>query len=249
MNSMTFSHLCIAAIAVIATGCIKDGILPPKPFSEGKVSLDVELVNGVHSFAPGMWSEDGTGARVQFTTLKFYMSGISLLDTDSNRITGVSNTELLVDASGAAPTYALGSIPNGHIEEFQFTPGLDRTFNCEEAYPHGHPFMDPAMQDLEEYGRLHLLMRGYVDVDTNGQFDEGVDSEFDYRLVAGTARPSRHFHMHADMIDGQDLTLGIRVDVRILLLAVDLRANATVDGNAELSDLLLDNLSVAVSPR
>jgi hypothetical protein len=57
---------------------------------------------------------------------------------------------------------------------------------------------------------------------TNGQFDEGVDSEFDYRLVAGTARPSRHFHMHADMIDGQDLTLGIRVDVRILLLlAVD----------------------------
>ena len=54
--------------------------------------------------------------------------------------------------------------------------------------------------------------------------------------------------MHADMIEGRDLTLGIRIDIRILLLAVDLRAHPTLVGNAGLSDLLLDNLSVAVQP-
>lgn len=239
----------LAAIVLLATGCLKDGVLPPKMSTEGDVFLRVEFVNGALPFSPDMLSVDGAGAQVRFTTLKFYLSDIGLFDIDSNRIAGVSNSVLLLDASRSGARYKLGRIPNGHIEEFRFVPGLDRSFSCVNEFPHGHPYTDPSMLDQGDLERLHLYMSGYVDTNGNGHFDPGIDTEFDHRLFRGDVRPLRHFHMHADMVDGQDLTLGLRVDVRILLLAVDLRANSTVDGNAALRDLLLDNLSVAVSPR
>ena len=179
------ANLSFAAVVMLATGCIKDGILPTKPLAEGSVLLKVDVVNGVHPFAPAMWSEDGSDTRVQFNTLKFYLSGINLLDTYGNRIEGLSRTELLLDASGSRYLEPLGTIPNGHIQEFRFTLGLDRVFSCEEAYPHGHPYIDPAMPDLEDLGRSHLIMVGYVDVNENGAFDAVVDSEFNHRSVGG----------------------------------------------------------------
>lgn len=244
-----FGLLAVLGMALLATGCLKDGILPPSTQADGTVALQVDMVHGVHPFEAGMFCEDGAGNRIRFSVLKFYLTGIDLLDTDSNQVAGVSSTELLLDGNAPSSRHILGRIPNGHIEEFRFTAGLDRTFTCEASYPNGHPYTDPDMQSLDDLGRLHLFMKGYVDVNGSGSFDEGVDSEFEYRVGGGTVRPIRHFHVHADMVDGEDLTLGIRVDIRVLLLAIDLRAYPSSLGNDNVSDLLLDNLSVAVSPQ
>lgn len=238
----------LAVIVLLTTGCLKDGVLPTKQATEGNVSLRVEFVNGTRPFSEGMWSVDGTGAQVRFTTLKFYLSDIGLYDVDSDRIGGIVNSELLLDASLSGARYSLGRIPNGHIEEFRFVPGLDRSFSCEAAFPHGHPYTDPSMHDQNDMERMHLRMAGYVDVNNDGHFDEGEDVAFDHALKGGATRPLRHFHMHADMIDGQALELGIRVDLRILLLAVDMAANPSSDGNDAFVDMLLNNLAIAIAP-
>lgn len=238
-----------AAIILLGTGCLKDGVLPTNTPAEGEVSLSVEFVNGADPFSSGMWSVDGTGAQVRFTTLKFYLSNIGLYDVDSTRIEGLSATELLVDGSRSDAVHRLGRMPNGHIEEFRFLPGLDRTFSCEASFPHGHPYNDPSMLAGEGVERLHMHLAGYVDRNNNGHFDADTDVEFLYKLAGEGVRPARHFHLHADMIDGQELTLGIRVDLRILLLAVDIGSTPASTGNDALADLLMDNLAVAISPR
>lgn len=234
---------------LLSTGCLKDGVLPTKLPTEGDVSLRVEFVNGTRPFSAGMWSVDGTGAQVRFTTLKLYLSNIGLYDVDSNRISGIANSELLLDASRSVERYELGRIPNGHIEEFKFVPGLDRAFSCEAAFPHGHPYTDPSMQDQEDMERMHMRMTGYVDVNNDGHFTDGVDVAFDHALKGGATRPLRHFHMHADMIDGSSLELAIQVDLRILLLAVDMAADPSSEGDDALVDMLLNNLAIAISPK
>ncbi len=237
------------AMFLLFTGCLKDGVLPTKQPAEGDVSLRVEFVNGTRPFSAGMWSVDGAGAQVRFTTLKFYLSNIGLYDVDSNRISGISNSALLLDASRSVERYELGRIPNGHIEEFKFVPGLDRAFSCEAAFPHGHPYTDPSMQDPVDMERMHMRMAGYVDVNNDGHFDDGVDVAFDHALKGGATRPLRHFHMHADMVDGSSLELAIQVDLRVLLLAVDMAADPSSEGDDALVDMLLNNLAIAISPK
>jgi hypothetical protein len=241
--------LFLAGLSMLATGCMKDGVLPPTVSAEGDVSLRVEFVNGTTPFTEGMWSTDGTGAQVRFTTLKFYISGIGLYDSDSARVAGITSTELLLDASRSGTLFKLGRISNGHIELFQFVPGLDRTFSCETSYPHGHPYTDPSMMNQGGSERLHVHMTGYLDGNGNGSFEPGIDTGFDYRLTGGEVRPLRHFHMHADMVDGKDLTLGVQVDLRILFLAVNIAETPTSNGNDQLSEQILNNLAVAVAPK
>lgn len=239
----------ILGFTLLFSACLKDGVLPPILPSEGRVALDIEITNGAYAFTDAMRMEDGSGAKVQFSTLKFYLSGIQVWNADSVAIDGLSSTALLLDASEPRTLRQLGVIPNGHIEEFRFVPGLDQSFSCQAAYPHGHPFTDPDMQDLEGLGRLNLLMQGFVDRNDNSVHDVGIDHAFDHRLVSVAPLTPKHFHIHADMIDGQDLTLGIQVDLRILLLAVDLGASLDTVQQAALHELLLNNLSAAIRAR
>ncbi len=239
----------LLACTVLFTACLKDGVLPPNAPAEGRVALDIEITNGPFALTEAMRIEDGTGAKVQLHTLKFYLSGVELWNADSAALSGLSNTVLLMDARQPRSIVQLGVIPNGHIEEFRFVPGIDQNFSCQAAFPNGHPFTDPDMQDLDGFGRLNLLMEGYVDRNDNGVFDDGIDHAFEHRSLSNTPRPPKHFHIHADMVNGQDLTLGIQIDLRILLLAVDLSATLDATEESELQELLLNNLSAAIRAR
>ncbi len=239
----------LLACSVLVTACLKDGVLPPKVPTEGRVALDIEIINGSFALTETIRIEDGTGAKVQLNTLKFYLCGVELWNADSVPLSGLSTTALLLDAGQPRSTIQLGVIPNGHIEEFRFVPGIDQSFSAEAAYPSGHPFTDPDMQDVVGYGRLSLLMEGFIDRNDNGAYDEGIDHAFEHRLLSNVPRPPKHFHIHADMVDGQDLTLGILVDLRILLLAVDLSAPLETAEEAALHALLLNNLSAAIRAR
>lgn len=239
----------LLACSVLFAACLKDGVLPPKVPGEGRVALDIEITNGPFALADTVRVEDGTGARVQFNTLKFYLSGVELWNADSVALSGLSNTTLLLDVGRPRSTIELGVIPNGHIEEFRFVPGVDQSFSGVTAYPAGHPFSDPDMQDLTGLGRLNLLMEGFVDQNDNGVFDEGIDHAFEHRLASNVPRPPKHFHVHADMVDGQDLTLAILIDLRILFLAVDLSAPLDMGQEEALHVLLLNNLSAAIRAR
>lgn len=236
-------------LTLLLSACVKDGVLPPKVLSEGPVALDIEITNGPYALSDDLRMEDGAGARVQFSVLKFYLSGIQLWNADSVSLSGLSNTTILLDASQPRSSVHLGVIPNGHIEEFRFVPGIDQSFSPQLSYPNGHPFNDTDMHALAGLGRLNLLMEGFVDRNDNGSYDEGVDHAFEHRLVSHTPRTPKHFHIHADMIDGAALTLGIQVDLRILLLAVDLGAPLDATAQDALHELLLNNLSAAIRAR
>lgn len=239
----------LLACGVLLSACLKDGVLPPKVPGEGRVALEIEITNGSFALADTVRVEDGTGAKAQFNTLKFYLSGVELWNADSVPLSGLSNTTLLLDAGRPRSTVELGVIPNGHIEEFRFVPGIDQSFSGGTAYPLGHPFSDPDMQDLSGSGRLNMLMAGFVDQNDNGVFDDGVDHSFEHRLASNVPHPPKHFHIHADMVDGQDLTLAILIDLRILLLAVDLSAPLDTAQEEALQALLLNNLSAAIRAR
>lgn len=239
----------VFACSVLFTACLKDGVLPPKVPTEGRVALDIEITNGSFALTEDMRIEDGTGAKVQLNTLKFYVCGVELWNADSVALNGLFNTALLLDARQPRSVVPLGVIQNGHIEEFRFVPGIDQTFSNEVSYPNGHPFADPDMHALVGIGRLNLLMEGFVDRNDNGVYDDGIDHAFEHRLASNVPHPPKHFHIHADMVDGQDLTLAILIDLRILFLAVDLSAPLETAQEEALHALLLNNLSAAIRAR
>lgn len=241
------AYVAISA-ALVLGACVKDGVLPSKVQKEGPVELMVELVSGVSPFDMARGYLDGAGNSIRFTTLRFYLSNVHLQDPDSNMIGGGPAKLLLLDGSVPSTRHDLGMIPNGHIEEVRFSSGLDQYNACDQVFPPSHPLADPLMQCADGNGRLHMLMEGFVDINGNGVFDAVEDVLFDYRPSGPAASLSRHFHMHADMVEGKPLTLSLRVDVLILLLGLDLKTQPRALGDAPQGAALVSNLALAVSP-
>jgi hypothetical protein len=236
----------IVLLAVAFTACLKDGVLPPDRPAEGPVDLKVDLVAGTHAFDMGQLYLDGQGHAIRFTELKFYLSGVHFYDDDGSLAADMPEAVLLVDGAQPSLTQRLGTMADGHIHDIHFTAGLGEELQSGGSHPPGHPLAHAAMQSTGTGGRLHLLMRGYVDQDGDGHFDPDVDVPFEYRPHGPEAFRDRHLHLHADMVNGVMPTLRLRVDVRILLFGMDLLEHPEASGGSDGAVMLMNNLMAAV---
>lgn len=233
-------------LTMFATGCLKDGVMPTPAKNEGPVDLAVELVVGGEPFRIDQPLVDWDGDPIRFTALKFYLSGLRLFDEHGSLLMDHGGNVLLVDGARNSATWHLGVIPNGHVEHLELFGGLCREEQMTGQFAAGHVLSDTAMQS--DAGRLHLLMTGYLDHDRNGLFDPGVDQAFAYRAGGVGSAQLRHMHLHADMTNGEPLTLGLRIDVRFILLGIDLAAHPFASGDDPYALAAMTNLVTGIYP-
>lgn len=247
-NSIAVRIAVAFGLALLLSACLKDGVMPTPKKEEGPVELAMEMVVGSEPFHLHHAYQDWAGNTVRFTTLKCYISGIRLQDDDSTLVANLSAAVVLLDGQSPSSRHQLGRMSNGHVHSIEFTGGLATDEQLHGAYGPGHVLSDPSMACPDGGGRIHLLMEGYLDRDGDGAFDPAVDLAFSYRPSGPEAARGRHLHLHADMVGGELLTLRMRLDVRFILLGIDLAEQPLASGNDPKALAALANLAAGVYP-
>lgn len=233
---------------VLLSACVKDGIQAPKDEPVVPVRLSLELVAGTSAYGLERPLFDGAGHVVRFTVLKGYLSGMHLHDDDATMVADLSGYVALFD--GASPYFEMpmGNIPEKHIHDLHFIAGLDREHAPASSFPQGHPLYDPSMLTEGGFGRSHLLLEGYADLDGDGAYGAG-DAQFRYRVNAQGLIAERHVHLHADPAAGGEVLLQLFVDVHMLLFGVDVLECPVIDDVHPKAQTLMNNLATAVQVR
>ncbi len=230
---------------VLFSGCLKDGVLPPRIPEEGPVRLSLEVRNGSIPFVLGTQTQDGAGNTIYITAFACYLSQVAFHDDSDVVVADYPASMILLDGSIPKMDHALGNMSNGHVHDIWFTAGTglqpDAVDDC--TAPDAQSMRDP------QGNSIHLLMKGFVDRNGNGMFDSGADVPFEVRPSGPNALRRRHFHLHADMVEGKPLSLGVKVDVRLILLGVDLLAEPVVTGDHPTAMAVMNNFATAVSAR
>ena len=240
---MSRTTLISGVLPLLLTACLKDGVLPPPELPEGPVDLRFELVRGLEPFALHTPYTDGQGNVVYFTELKFLLSGVHGYDQYDRLVADFPDRILLLDGQYPVSLHAMGTMTPGSMHQLHFTAGVSAAYVAGTG-----PFIEGA-QPPTGGARLHLLMRGHVDVDGNGQYDEGTDVTFTYAPASEAALRDRHMHLRADMHDGERITLGLFLDIRLLLTGIDLLAHPEAHGSEPQAVQVMNNLTAAIMVR
>jgi len=258
MNTKFFTVLAVATLTLVA--CKKEDPAPPAPPAPtpttGTVRLSMEFVKGMTPFDFNAAHTDGAGNTIRFTTLKFYVSGAHAKDDDGTTVGSFNSTYMLVDAAASSMnTFTLGSMDAGHIHELHFTLGLDEATNRADPTLAEYPLNIPGMHWSwnPNAGYKFLNMEGYVDVNDNGVFDDGVDVAFQYHCAQNVSQAANapvlreaDLHVHTDITAGSTVTIEAHVDVTALLAGVDLLTTPVAMGNGAGNQLLMNNLVTAI---
>lgn len=235
----------VLLVIMLFSACVKDGIQAPKDEPLVPVRLSLELMAGTSAYGLGRPMFDGAGHVVRFTAVKGYLSGIHLHDDDDAVVADLSGYVALFD--GASPYFevTMGNIPEKHIHDLHFVAGLDREHAPASSFPQGHPLHDPSMITEGGFGRSHLLLEGYADLDGDGAYGAG-DAQFRYRINAPELIAERHVHLHADPVAGREMLLRLVLDVHMLLFGVDVLECPEIDDAHPQAQILMANLATAV---
>lgn len=233
---------------VLLSACVKDGVQAPKDAPLVPVRLSLELMAGAAPYGLMRPMFDGAGHVVRFTTVKGYISGIHLHDDDNAIVADLSEHVVMFDGASPYVEMPLGNVPAQHIHDLHFVAGLDREHGPSTAYPQGHPLHDVSMLANGGFGRSHLLLEGFADLDGDGGLSAG-DAHFQYRISASELIAERHVHLHADPVAGGELLLPLYLDLHMLLFGVDVLDSPQIDDAHPHARILMNNLATAVQVR
>lgn len=223
--------------------CLKDGVLPQPKATEGPLELRFDWVHGMQPLDLATTYQDGVGRAVRFAAIKFLLCDLHAYDDDSTLVAGFPGSTLLVDARYPGRTWAMGNMADGHIHAIHFTAGHDRPTGT------GSVQDDPEMLGPHGHLRAQLLITGHVDSNGDGIVDPLVDQPFELRPGGPLLVRQRHLHLHADMFDGRTVTLGLMLDIRMLMIGVDLLNTPHVAGEGEDAARLMNNLAAGIMVR
>ncbi len=250
MNKLFTATMAFTVLALAA--CKKDKPLPPDPTppvdQQATISMSFGFVSGMNTFNMENAYADGAGNAIRFNKLKFYVSHVHLTDDDGGEVATFHDKYLLVDASTTSNVYTLGTMDPGHIHDVHFTLGMDSATNHADPMLAEFPLDQPDMHWFwnPSAGYIFLKAEGYVDVNSNGTFEQGVDQPFEYHCATLALRREKHLHIHADVHGGETLTLAAKVDVNLLLTGLDLLTNHTAHGGGPNAAAMMDNLVTAI---
>ncbi len=235
----------------LLAACRRDDPEPPAPpASTGSVRLAFSFVNNGSPFTIDQLVQDGAGHAVRFDKLKFYVSGVHLLDDANDTVGTFPASVMLVDAAASANGVLLGTISPGHVHEVHFALGLDSATN------HSDPTQAEPPLDLQEMhwgwnpsaGYKFLNMEGRVDGNGDGDLSDPEDKTFVYHTATDALLTNDQINVHADVVAGADVTVAATVDVSVLLSGSDLLAVPLPPmGGGAINLQLMASLAAAIS--
>jgi hypothetical protein len=243
-----------ALIAVVITGCKKDpNDESPKPASqEQDLALVFKNVAGTSDVDFISAYTTNSSQKYTLSTVRFYMSGISLIKSDGSEYP-LTGQYLLVDPSTSH--FHLGKVPVGNYKGLKFTVGIDSVTNHKDpsTYAITNPLANqtPSMHWSWNSGYIFMMIEGSCD--TTGA---GIDT-----LNSGQYNHSMFFHLGMDMlarkvdlsnsaftvVSGTDKYLNIKTNVNQLLNGLDLKTEnqSHTMGTMMLATKVADNISTA----
>ncbi|MEO8066125.1 MAG: MbnP family protein [Flavobacteriales bacterium] len=253
MNTSKITVL-LAALFVANTGCKKDEDPPVDDHDHGggSATATVEMEFGFHygtnDFDLANSYFDGASHAVQFTTIKFFVSGIHFVDDAQVEVAAFPDTYLLLDAATPEVAYTLGDVTGTHIHEAHFNLGLDSATNHADPTLAAAPLNDPTMHWAwnPAEGYKFLLVEGRVDDDGDGTVDIN-DPTFSYHCATDALLGEDEVEYHADITAGATISKHIEVQVDVLMMGIDALATPMGMGAEPVNVSLMQNLATAIT--
>lgn len=239
-----------AAMLLLAVGCQKDNDEPapsaPVQPMEASISVEWLFMQDMDDLVLGTTVlHDSLGHAVKLDTLRFYMSGAQAMGMSGEAVADYTGVRYLVDAAHADHLFPLGAITTPHLHELDFDLGLDAEANAGDPATAGAPLDDPSMFFTGEWagmGYKFLQATGHADLDGSGQFMTPVRFETGMAM----ALTSVSVHVHADLQDGDQLTIPLHVDLARLFAGLDLASNAQPDMHSPEAARIMHNLATSI---
>lgn len=237
----------LAASALIFTSCKPEETDPdPQPTNtKAELAFHFEHVFGDDKFN---LNEDFTlsnGAIVNLSFVKFYMSGITLMDDDGSA--QEMEDYFLVDQS--THHMEIGSFDPQHVHMVKFDLGVDSAANFLDptTYANGHPLapQSPSMHWSWNNGYIFFRLEGSVDTDADGT----VDNTFEYHIGLLQFLRGVSGMQHRDIAAGEELEVEVQFDYELFFDGLDLNMDLSAHGMDDpvLSKKIADNAVKAVT--
>jgi hypothetical protein len=212
------------------------------------MKLSFNFVSGIVPFNINNMYTDGAGNAIRFSTLKFYVSDVHLMDDDDNVVGEFHDSYLLVDGASSSNVFDLGAMNAGHVHMINFSLGLDSATNHADPLTAAYPLNIPGMHWSWDpsSGYKFLNMEGLVDGNGDGDVDDTEDVPFTYHCATDGLLREESFHQHADVIGGSTVTLAAKVDVNMLLTGIDLLSASVAMGGGPNNQTAMNNLVMAI---
>jgi hypothetical protein len=125
-----------AALLVLLTACEQEPVPPEVPDDDhhGEVhTVDLRLKfvfqYGTHGFELGSEYTDAVGRLYKLEALRFFLTGLHVIDDDGSTLADYPDVNLLLDAANAENDFAIGPLTAAHVHQAKFHIGLPSVLN------------------------------------------------------------------------------------------------------------------------
>jgi hypothetical protein len=234
----------IAAGILGLQGCGNDDDQPlvPPP-NDSDFSLVVNVVVDGEGVSMGTLYQDLGGTAVRFDRLAFYLSGFGFENGEGEVAYPTGVKAFLFDGDQTAPM-ALPGLQRGGHAVLHLHAGLPPEINHADPLQASFPLDIPSMHwnwnpDL---GYIFARIEGMYDANGDGVIDLN-DSEFQYHCAS--TELLRSFSLSLEDVNIDD-TLELTLDMRELLLGLDIASDPIGHGEVDPTVKIMNNFSRAV---
>jgi hypothetical protein len=235
-------------VLLLAPGCMKETALPPTTVNTGELRLAFDLRYGLQPLERHQRYPYGDGHGVHFTMAKVMLSDFRVADTHGRLLGEFKGAPMLLSIDGPEQV-VLGTLPAVALGGLSFRAGLNDSLDRLPATPGAWPLDQEDMLVAGDHaqGRYVLRLEGFVDLDGDGVFTAGADTAFAY---TPHAIPLPTWCAVAPVAPevlrpGGSVVRSLVLDVKLLLLGVDILDHPVADGADSVALQLERNLSIA----
>jgi hypothetical protein len=178
--------LTLASIAISSTSCKKENPEPEPVPTEGHVALEFDHKWGM-DWAPFSMNTEmthpGTGEKITFTTLRYYISNVKLKKEDGTWWSQPESYHLVTVDENTAPEFELDAVPVGKYTAIEYTIGVDSTRNVSGAQTGA---LAPSN------GMFWSWLTGYIFIKAEGTSPESGSSNGEFKYHIGGFKNSNN---------------------------------------------------------
>jgi hypothetical protein len=228
----------LAALPLLFTGCLKDGLEGPAPVVGTPVQLHFDPHCQGEAFHADSLYTDGFGTLVRFEQVRFALVGAQLQSEQGGTLAEAPGSMLWMDLAHPTPPLTIQATASGEVH------WMDTRLACASD-----PFAElpDSLWANGTNGRFLpvLDIRGRLDGNDDGQLDAS-DGTFRIAVAPEQLAPLLRVHAHTVVPAGGNAALYIPVNLTALLHGIDLPDEPETIGQGPYATQALQNLRTRV---